>query len=97
MTIRRFLRFAAGAALVLAAWLLIMLAMPFVGRPGRQVAVIARPDTVVAAGGQLIDVRGEVVLARSDRADFAASLYRHGATLVLEGRLASGCLRLRSA
>ena len=97
MTIRPFLRFAGGTALALGLWGGVLLALPFVGEPGRQLAVVATPDTIVAAGGRLVDVRGNVVLARSDQPGFAAALYRHGATLVIEGRVAGGCFRSRPA
>lgn len=93
MTIRRLLRFAGGAALALMLWGGVLLALPFLGKPGRQVAVIADPGVIVAAGGRLVDVRGEVVLARSDQPGFAGALYRHGARLVIEGRVAGGCFR----
>jgi len=96
MTIRP-LRFAGRAGLALALWGGVLLALPFVGEPGRQVAVVAKPDVIVAAGGRLVDVRGDVVLARSDQPGFAAALYRNGATLVIEGRIAGGCFRARPA
>lgn len=97
MTIRQLLQFAAGAMLAVGAWGAVLVALPFLGGPGRQVAVVADPAAVVAAGGQLIDVRGGVVLARSDQPGFAAALYRQGARLVVEGRIAGGCFRPRSA
>lgn len=97
MIIKRYLRFAAGAALALAVWGGVLLALPFAGQPGRQVAVIADPDVIVAAGGRLVDVRGNVVLARSDEPGFAAALYRHGAKLVIEGRVAGGCFTTKRA
>lgn len=95
MTIRTLFRFAAGASIALALWGVVLLALPFVGEPGRQLAVVADPRLVVAAGGRLVDVRGGMVLARSDNPDFAAALYRHGARLVIEGRVAGGCFRSR--
>lgn len=79
--------------MALALWGGVLLALPFVGAPGRQVAVFADPRIIVAAGGRLVDVRGDIVLARSDDPGFAAALYRHGATLVIEGRVAGGCFR----
>lgn len=97
MTIEPLARFAGAAALVLTLWGGVLLALPFVGGPGRQVAVVADPQVIVAAGGQLVDVRGSVVLARSDQPGFAAALYRQGAKLVLEGRVAAGCFRTSSA
>ena len=92
----RLLRTAGALVLVLAGWAGVMLVLPFVGPAGRQVAVVGPQSvavrSVVAAGGRVVEVRSGVVLARSDRRGFAAALYRAGAPLVLEGRLAAGCL-----
>ena len=96
MTIRPLCRFARGAALALGLWGGVLVALPFVGQPGRQLAVVAEPDVIVAAGGQLVDVRGNLVLARSDQPGFASRLYRQGARLVVESRVAGGCFRTRS-
>jgi hypothetical protein len=93
MTIRPVIRFAGGAAMALALWGAVQLALPFLGEPGRQMAVVADPKVIIAAGGRLVDVRGDVVLARSDNPGFAAALYRQGAKLVVEGRVAGGCFR----
>jgi hypothetical protein len=83
-------------ACALAAWAAIMVAMPFVGPSGRQVAVVGDADRAVrivaAAGGQVIEVRRGAVLARAS----PAALYRAGAWLVVEGRIAAGCLPLAS-
>ena len=83
------------AALVLAGWLLIMLAMPFLGPSGRDIAVVgdkARAiNAIRAAGGDVIDIRKGAVLARSNKPGFAAALYHAGAPLVIEGRIAAGC------
>ena len=84
------------AALALAGWAAIMVAMPFLGPSGRQVAVVGDPNRavpiVLAAGGQVIEVRRGVVLARAAPSD----LYRAGAWLVVEGRLAAGCGGVRA-
>ena len=89
-----------GAALVLCAWAAMMLAMPFVGPPGRLVAVLGDdPRTIVAivtAGGRVVEVKQGVTLARGGPG-FARSLYRQGAPLVLEGRIAAGCFSPRQA
>ena len=94
--IERLARAAATAGLVAGAWALLMLALPFLGPSGRQVAVVgdrgAAVRTILAAGGTVVEARGRAVLARSDRPGFAAALYRNGARLVLEGRIAAGCL-----
>jgi hypothetical protein len=96
MTIK-LLRWAGGAGLALAAWAAVMVAMPFLGPPGRQVAVVGdQADAfriVAAAGGRVVEARGAAVLARSDRPGFARRLYRAGAPLILEGRIAAGCFR----
>jgi acetyl/propionyl-CoA carboxylase alpha subunit len=88
-------RWAGGAALALAAWALAMLALPFVGPSGRQVAVVgdraAALRMIVAAGGQVVEARGGAVVARSDRPGFVRRLYRAGAPLVLEARIDAGC------
>ena len=95
MIIKRAGRWAAAAALALTGWAAVMVALPFVGPAGRQVAVVGDPSrsvaAVLAAGGRIVEVRGRAVLARSDRPGFAADLYAAGAALVLEGRLGTGC------
>ena len=82
---------------MLAAWALLMLILPFVGPSGRQVAVVGDQAgafrAIAAAGGQIVEARGGAILARSDRPGFARRLYRAGAPLVLEGRIAAGCFR----
>jgi hypothetical protein len=94
-TIERALRAAAHVGLALGVCMLVMAALPFVGG-GRQVAVPGDPSravrAVLAAGGSIVEVRGGVTLARSDRPGFAAALYRAGAPLVLEGRTPGGCV-----
>jgi hypothetical protein len=91
----RLVRAAAGAALALGGWAAMMVALPFLGPPGRQVAVVGDPSRAVsairAAGGSIVEVRGRAVLARSPDRGFAAALYRAGAPLVLEGRVGAGC------
>ena len=83
------------SALVLAGWLLIMLAMPFLGPSGRDVAVVGDTaqaiNTIRAAGGDVVDIRKGAVLARSNKPGFAAALYHGGAPLVIGGRIAAGC------
>lgn len=84
-----------GMALALLAWSLILLAMPFMGPSGRQVAVVGDEGkalrAISAAGGQVVEVRRNAVLARSDNAGFAWALYRNGAPLVIEGRIGAAC------
>jgi hypothetical protein len=82
------------ALLALLCWLAIMIAMPFVGPSGRQVAVVGDPNRairiVAAAGGAVVEVRRGAVIARAS----PAALYRAGAWLVIEGRIAAGCFQL---
>jgi hypothetical protein len=72
--------------------------MPFVGPGGRDVAVVgdsARAMRIIAAaGGEVVQVRRGATLARSTQRGFVASLYRHGAWLVIEGRIGAGCTAL---
>jgi hypothetical protein len=92
---RRIARASLLLALVLAGWFSIMLAMPFIGPAGRQVAVVGgearAARAILASGGSIVEVRRGALIARSDRHGFVTSLYRNGAPLVLEGRIASGC------
>jgi hypothetical protein len=94
MTISRVARGLLHASIALLCWLAIMVAMPFVGPSGRQVAVVGDPDRAVriiaAAAGELVEVRRGAVLARAS----PAALYRAGAWLVIEGRIAAGCFPL---
>ena len=101
MTIDRpIVRWLGGAAAALGGWAAIMLAMPFVGPPDRLVAIWGDdPATialVVASGGRIVEVKEGVTLARGG-GGFAQSLYRHGAPLVLEGRIAAGCFTRKAA
>jgi hypothetical protein len=93
--ISRAARAAALAALVLLAWALIMIALPFAGPVGRQVAVVGDSGRAVraiaAAGGSVVEIRRGATLARSKRRGFVLALYRNGAPLVIEGRIAAGC------
>lgn len=84
-----------GGASALVGWTLVMIAMPFLGPAGRQVAVIgesaAAVRAVVAAGGRVVEVRRGATLARSERPGYVRALYAAGAPLVVEGRIAAGC------
>jgi hypothetical protein len=85
------------ASIVLLAWAAIMVMMPFVGPSGRQVAVVGDASNAVraitAAGGRVVEVRQGAVLTLADRPGFVLDLYRGGAPLVLEGRIAAGCFQ----
>lgn len=91
----------AQVALVLGAWMLVMVAMPFVGPAGRQVAVVGDGPTavraIVAAGGRVVQVRRGATLARGDGPGFVGALYAAGAPLVIEGRIAAGCFATTGA
>jgi hypothetical protein len=80
---------------VLAAWLAIMIALPFVGPTNRQVAIIGdgarAAKAITAAGGEIVERRRGATLARARGDGFVAALYHNGATLVIEGRIAAGC------
>jgi hypothetical protein len=69
--------------------------MPFVGPSGRQVAVVgdtaAAIASIRAAGGTIVEARRGAIFARSNQPGFPAALYRNGARLVIEGRIAAGC------
>ena len=95
MTISPVARIAARIALVLGVWVAILLAMPWVGPAGRQVAVLgdgARAVRIVtAAGGRVVEVRRGATLARSDDPGFVRRLYASGARAVIEGRIGAGC------
>jgi hypothetical protein len=71
-----------GVPLGLAAWALIMIAAtPFLP-PGGPIAVYAWAgtdaglDAVIAAGGSIIEVRPNAILAGSDDPDFVVRLYQ---------------------
>lgn len=85
-----------GAVIALAGWAAIMLAMPFVGPAGRQVAVVGDTGkalrTIADARGRVVAVRKNAVIAvASDDHGFVWRLYRNGAPLVIEGRIAAAC------
>ncbi|MBB3691411.1 hypothetical protein FHY05_000018 [Sphingomonas sp. BK580] len=88
-------RTAVHVALVLLLWSFVMIAMPFIGPAGRQVAVVGDANramrAIVAAGGQVVEVRRGATLARSRYPGFVRRLYANGAVAVFEGRIAGGC------
>ena len=95
----RLARWLGWAAATLAAWAAVMVAIPFFGPAGRQVAVVGDAAgalrAVSAAGGRVVETRRGAVLARSDDPRFPLRLYRSGARLVLEGRIGAGCFSRR--
>jgi hypothetical protein len=94
MTFRRVARGLLYALIALLCWLAILVVMPFVGPSGRQVAVVGDPNRAIRiiadAGGEVIEVRRGAVIARAG----PAALYRAGAWLVIEGRIAAGCFQV---
>ena len=88
-------RAAVHVALVLLFWSSVMLAMPLIGPAGRQVAVVGDASmavrAIVAAGGQVGEVRRGATLARARDPGFVRRLYANGAWAVVEGRIAGGC------
>ena len=82
------------ALLALLGWLAILIAMPFLGPAGREVAVVGDADRRACAssppraGGWSRSAR-----ARSLAYARPAALYRAGAWLVIEGRIAAGCFQ----
>ena len=86
-------------AAALLAWSAIFLAIPFLGPSGRQVALVGNQAqsvrAILASGGSILAYRNGTIIARSSAPGFAAALYYHGAPLVLEARLSSGCLGRR--
>lgn len=97
----RIARTFALVALVFGVWTLVMIAMPFVGPAGRDVAVIGdsahATRIIAAAGGRIVEPRRGATLARSDAPGFVAALYAAGAPLVIEGRIAAGCFAKKGA
>ncbi|WP_420138048.1 hypothetical protein [Sphingomonas sp.] len=99
--IKRAARAVALVALVLGGWTAIMIALPFVGPAGRNVAVVGNSaraiDAIRAAGGEIVGLRQGATLARSTRPGFVRALYAAGAPLVIEGRVAEGCFAKKGA
>jgi len=95
LRIRRPLAFAGYAALVVAGWLLAVLALTFASPSGKAMAIIGAPEqamaAVAAADGQVVSAGRFVTIARSDDAHFVARLYAAGARLVLDAEQAGGC------
>lgn len=100
-TIKAAGRAVAQLLLVLGAWVLVLLAMPFVEPAGQQVAVIgdgsAAVRVIAAAGGRVVEVRRNATLARGDDAGFVRRLYAKGARAVIEGRISAGCFATKGA
>ena len=78
-----------GVPLVFAAWALSVLVLTVFEPPGTPVAVHARGgamaalDAVIAAGGYILQVKGDTVVAIADDPGFVGRLYLHGALFVI--------------
>jgi hypothetical protein len=92
---RRWRRVAVYAALVVAGWLVAVLALTFASPPGKAMAILGSPTqaiaAVAAADGRVISAGRFVTIARSDDAHFVARLYAAGALMVLDAEQAGGC------
>lgn len=97
MIIDRLLRFAAGAALVLAAWTAILAGLVFTMPPGTPLAVFAPGhalETVAQAHGSFEAFGRSIAVTRSPEAGFAGRLYGAGALLVIDARIVMSCREL---
>lgn len=95
MTLRRIRPILIGVPLVLAAWFASMLALAWFASAGVPVAVLVpgglQPAlaAVAEADGDILQVRGNTVIAISDDAAFVSRLYRAGALAVIQA--GGGC------
>lgn len=94
MIIDRLLRFAAGAAVVFAAWTAILAGLAFAMPPGTPLAVFAPGhalETVARAHGSFESLGRSVAVTRSPETGFAGRLYGAGALLVIDARIVMSC------
>jgi hypothetical protein len=93
--LRPLLRIASAVALVICAWLAVVIALTFGSAPGKSMAIIGPPAQalaiIVKANGRVLAASNYVTLARSDDTNFVARLYAAGALLVLDAEQAGGC------
>src|ERR1043166_6979299 len=96
MTIRMWTlrRGIAAGALVVAGWLAVTAALPFVSPAGRAMAIVGDPAQAFAlvsqANGRVLSAGRYVTIARSDEPDFVARLYAAGALPGAEARAGRG-------
>jgi hypothetical protein len=94
-------RIAGAIALVVFGWLAVVVALTFGSPPGKSMAIIGPPSQALAAiakaNGRILASNDYFTIARSDDADFVASLYAAGALLVLDAEQAGGCSGLPPA
>ena len=92
---RRWSRIAGAIALVIAGWLVVVVALTFGSAPGKSMAVIGPQSRALAAiakaNGYILTSNDYFTIARSDEAGFVARLYSEGALLVLDAEQAGGC------
>jgi hypothetical protein len=94
-------RIAGAVAVVVAGWLVVVVALTFGSAPGKSMAVIGPPSqalaTISRANGRILASNDYFTIARSDDAGFVARLYSAGALLVLDAEQAGGCSGLAPA
>jgi hypothetical protein len=97
MTGRTFKTIAVAVPLVFAAWAIALLVLTLFQPPGQPVAVFAAGgperaiETVAAANGYILQVRGGTVIAIAKDNGFVQRLYRAGALLVVAAST-EGCI-----
>jgi len=88
-------RIAGAIALVVFAWLAVVVALTFGSAPGKSMAIVGPQSQALAAiaraNGRILASNDYVTIARSDDAGFVARLYAAGALLVLDAEQAGGC------
>ena len=88
-------RIAGAIALVVFAWLAVVVALTFGSAPGKSMAIVGPQSqalaTIARANGRILASNDYVTIARSDDAGFVARLYAAGALLVLDAEQAGGC------
>lgn len=97
--LRRVLRFAAGAILVLALWTMILAGIAFTLPPGAPLAVFAPGhalETVADAQGSFEGFGRSIAITRSAEPGFTQRLYASGALLVIDARVVMSCRALFS-
>ncbi|MGE0239362.1 MAG: hypothetical protein AB7F09_00430 [Parvibaculaceae bacterium] len=95
--LRRGLRFALGAALVLVLWTMVLAGLAFTLPPGAPLAVFAPGralETVAAAHGSFEGFGRSIAVTRSTESGFAVRLYATGALLVIDARVVMSCRSL---
>ncbi|MGH8429263.1 MAG: hypothetical protein ACREUF_02565 [Solimonas sp.] len=97
--VRRVLRFAAGAAVVLALWTAILAGLAFTLPPGAPLAVFAPGhalEAVAEARGSFAGFGRSIAITRSTETGLAPRLYAAGALLVIDARVVMSCRALLS-